>query len=133
MKSIKPGRGPSAMGTIGSIAAAVFGVFWVIMASSMGAPTIFPLFGVVFIVIAIVQAVYNYKNATGENRMSLYDIAEEGEEADPIHDYIRGTKSQIKNNTRDPVKYEEKAYCPYCGRTIKEDFVYCPICGRDLE
>lgn len=34
MKSIKPGRGPSAMGALGSIICVVFGIFWTIMASS---------------------------------------------------------------------------------------------------
>ena len=48
MKSIKPGRGPSAMGAMGSIVAAVFGLIWTGAAVSMGAPIFFPLFGVVF-------------------------------------------------------------------------------------
>lgn len=133
MKSIKPGRGPSAMGAIGSIAAALFGVFWIIMAVNMGAPTIFPLFGVIVIVMAIAQAIYNYKNATGENRMSIYDITEEDEEADPIHDYIRGAQPRAENDTQDSDENDENSYCPYCGRAIKEDFTYCPKCGRELE
>ena len=52
MYSIKPGRGPSLMGAVGGIAAAVFGVVWIGMAMSMGAPAPFALFGVVFIVVA---------------------------------------------------------------------------------
>ena len=64
MKSIKPGRGPSAMGAMGSIIAVIFGIFWTIAAASMGAPFFFPLFGVLFIIMGIVQAVYNFKNAT---------------------------------------------------------------------
>ena len=86
MKSIKPGRGPSMMGAIVCIAIAVFGVLWVIMASDItssfpgssslggefvfeesmtldtyGSPmnsigSIFPLFGVIFVVIAIALA-----------------------------------------------------------------------------
>ena len=46
MKSVKPGRGPSAMGAMGSVIAVIFGIFWTIAAASMGAPGIFPLFGV---------------------------------------------------------------------------------------
>ena len=38
LKSIKPGRGPSAMSAFGGIIAALFGVFWTVMASRMGAP-----------------------------------------------------------------------------------------------
>ena len=51
MKSIKPGRGPSAMGAMGSVVAIIFGIFWTIMAASMGAPLFFPIFGVIFILI----------------------------------------------------------------------------------
>ena len=76
MKSIKPGRGPSAMGAMGSIVAAVFGLIWTGAAVSMGAPIFFPLFGVVFVIMGIVQAVYNFKNATSENRYSEFDIVD---------------------------------------------------------
>ena len=43
----------SAGAMIGSIIAIVFGVFWIIAASSAGAPGFFPLFGLVFIAFAI--------------------------------------------------------------------------------
>ena len=68
MKSIKPGRGPSMMGGIGSVAAVLFGVIWTFAAASMGAPFFFPLFGLVFIGVGIANAVYSFKNATGDNR-----------------------------------------------------------------
>lgn len=84
MKSIKPGRGPSAMGAMGSIVAAVFGLIWTGAAVSMGAPIFFPLFGVVFVIMGIVQAVYNFKNATSENRYSEFDIVDSQEEPDPL-------------------------------------------------
>lgn len=83
MKSIKPGRGPSMMGGLGSIFAGVFGVIWTMAAVQMGAG-IFALFGVVFILFAVLQAVYQFKNATGENRYSVFDITEDGEEPDPL-------------------------------------------------
>ena len=41
MKSVKPGRGPSFMNGIGYAAAAVFGIFWMILAGGMGAPGLF--------------------------------------------------------------------------------------------
>ena len=56
MKHIKPGRGPSGMAFIGSIGAAVFGVFWTVTALTItrdapgGIGIFFPLFGVFFIV-----------------------------------------------------------------------------------
>lgn len=41
---------PSAGGSIvGGVVAVVFGIFWTIMVSSMGAPGFFPLFGLLFI------------------------------------------------------------------------------------
>ena len=52
MKSVKPGRGPSGMNFIGSVIAIVFGIFWTIMAARMGAPAFFPIFGVIFIIMA---------------------------------------------------------------------------------
>lgn len=71
MKSVKPGRGPSGMKFIGSVFAIVFGIFWTIMAARMGAPAFFPIFGVIFIIMGIVQAAYNYKNATDKNRIIM--------------------------------------------------------------
>ena len=45
MRSIKPGRGPSAMGAVGSAAIGVFGIFWTISAANMGAPVFCPVRG----------------------------------------------------------------------------------------
>ncbi|MBB3906537.1 hypothetical protein [Anoxybacteroides rupiense] len=48
MKSIKPGRGPSLQGFVGSITAVVFGIFWMGMVFSItrdspfGATRFFP-------------------------------------------------------------------------------------------
>ena len=83
MRSVKPGRGPSLQGAIGSIFAVVFGIFWMVSAAKMGAPTPFVLMGLVFVVIAGSNVIVSLMNATGENRFSLYDITEEGEEPDP--------------------------------------------------
>lgn len=45
---------PSAAGSlIGGVIAVVFGIFWVGVAASSGAPGLFPLFGLVFIGVAI--------------------------------------------------------------------------------
>jgi hypothetical protein len=99
MKSIKPGRGPSAMGVVGSIVGVVFGVFWTIMATfiSSGMPqpikTIFPLFGVLFIVIGIANVIYGIYNTTSKNRFSVLDITSSNEETDPLNE-IFGSKHQ---------------------------------------
>ena len=128
MKSIKPGRGPSMMGAFSSLAAALFGVIWTIAAASMGAPFFFPLFGLVFIGMGLVSAVYNFKNATGENRYSSFDIVEDGEEPDPLNARFGGER-----DTDGPTPTSnEFAFCPYCGRELDEDFAFCPRCGREL-
>lgn len=69
------------MSFIGSIVAVIFGVFWIILTASLASHSpfgiigiIFPLFGVLFVILAIVQAIYHYKNATGKDRYSIIDI-----------------------------------------------------------
>lgn len=129
MRSIKPGRGPSMMGGVMGIFAAVFGVIWTGAAVSMGAPTFFALFGIIFIAIAIFHAIYNFKNVTGENRYSLYDITEHGEEIDPLNERFGKTDS-----TQEPSDAAGKPnrFCPYCGTELQSDFVYCNSCGKKL-
>ena len=137
MKSIKPGRGPSGMSFIGSIIAIIFGVFWTIMAVNITANAsfamigmIFPLFGILFITVGVIQAVYSYKNATGRNRYSIYDITDSNEEGDP-------SDSWVKNDDEDSREYRELPegdinYCPYCGVQLKSGYAYCPKCGKDI-
>lgn len=124
MKSIKPGRGPSAMGAVGGIAAGIFGIFWIISAAKMGAPITFLGFGVIFIIVAIAGVVYNLANATGKNRMSLYDITEE--EKDPLDRWTREELNKRKDNKG------ENPYCPYCGKPAQKDHQYCSGCGKRL-
>lgn len=127
MKSVKPGRGPSAMGAMGSVIAVIFGIFWTIGAASMGAPPLFPLFGVLFVIMGVVQAVYNFKNATGENRYSSFDIVEDGEEPDPL-DHRFGNAPQ---NAPKPDSGKFR-FCPYCGTKLGAEFSYCGKCGKKL-
>lgn len=46
----------------------------------MGAPISFSIFGVLFVIVGIVQAVYNFKNAAGKKRYSAFDIVDGEEE-----------------------------------------------------
>lgn len=128
MKSVKPGRGPSAMGGFAAVIAVIFGIFWTIMAASMGAPGFFPLFGVLFIIIGIVNAVYNFKNATGENRYSAYDIVDSSEEPDPLNQHFGF------DNAEDAPEFDsgDFRFCPYCGAKLGADFAFCGKCGRQL-
>lgn len=130
MKSIKPGRGPSMMGAVGGLFAVLFGVVWTMLAMSMGAPTLFALFGVFFVCFALVQAVYNYKNATSKNRYSSFDITDHSEEPDPLNSRFSGDCAD--NCDHRTGGSQANAYCPWCGRKLDQDFQYCPTCGREL-
>lgn len=133
MKSVKPGRGPSGLGALSGIFAALFGVFWIVLTISIGAWFMAP-FGVIFVIIAIVNVIYNYKNATGEERYSVFDIVDSDEERDPF-DRKYGKKkdefivSGAYAQKSDSDKYD---YCPYCGKKLESDFEFCPYCGRKI-
>lgn len=117
------------MGVWGAVVAVIFGLFWTASASGMGAPAIFPVFGVLFIITAIIGGVYNYKNATGKNRYSSFDITEEGEESDPLSQRL-GSEPPTHDDTR---RAEAgTGFCPYCGEKAQADFEFCPKCGKRL-
>lgn len=137
MRSIKPGRGPSGISFIGSIFAIIFGVFWTIMAFSMTVSAgvlgpmglFFPMFGVLFILLGVVQAVYHFKNATGRDRFSTFDITEPHEEGDPSDRWIK--KEEGSNNFETADEFgEAKKFCPYCGEPLSGDYAFCPSCGK---
>lgn len=115
---------------IGSVFAIVFGIFWTIMAARMGAPAFFPIFGVIFIIMGIVQAAYNYRNATGKNRYSSFDITDEGEEPDPLEQRFGGT--EYRDDTAQKSSFISSSFCPYCGKGVDGGFEYCPKCGKRL-
>ena len=127
MKSVKPGRGPSFMAGIGSVGAAVFGIIWTIAAASMGAPTFFCLFGVVFVIIGIAQAAYNFKNAAGKNRFSTFDITDESEEPDPLNQRFGEPRIEHIDNAS-----ENGNFCPYCGSKVNSDYEFCRNCGKRI-
>ncbi|MDU5142987.1 MAG: zinc ribbon domain-containing protein [Paenibacillus dendritiformis] len=128
MKSIKPGRGPSAMEAIGSIAVGVFGVIWIFAAANMGAPIFFVLFGIVFVGIAVIQGIYHFKNATGTNRMSVFDITDGQSEPDPLENMMNRRQAMNANES------SEVNYCPYCGNKIMDNsYKFCSKCGKELD
>ena len=60
---------------IGGGIAVVFGIFWMVTASSMGAPGLFPLFGLVFIGVAIFGMVNGATKASGyQSAKSAMDV-----------------------------------------------------------
>lgn len=136
MKSIKPGRGPSMMGAFGSAAVSVFGIFWTIMAMSMGAPIFFALFGIIFVVMGIAQTVYNFKNATSKERFSAFDITDSSEEPDPLNEFFAGNSTEAevsgRSNNRHSADTGADAFCPYCGAEAEPEYQYCAKCGKKL-
>lgn len=122
MKSIKQGRGPSLVGGMAMAGMALFGVFWCLFAAQIGAPGVFIAFGVVFIAIALVGAVYNLVNATRKNRFSEFDIVDDGEEPDPLNQFF-GASAQ---------RTEGAAFCPQCGHKLNAGDRFCGGCGRRI-
>lgn len=114
------------MNAMGSVVGVIFGIIWTIMVISAGAPPMFILFGVLFIIIGVVNAVYHYKNATGENRYSAYDITDSTEEPDPLNTRF-GSQQTYRSEPSDAA-----GFCPYCGRSVAADYDYCPGCGKRL-
>lgn len=102
------------MSGIGAAAAAIIGIIWMATAWSMGAPIFFDMFGLIFIAVAVVNAVYNFKNATGSKRYSAFDIVDEHEEEDPLNERL-GSR-----------------FCPYCGAPAEKEFEFCNKCGKKL-
>lgn len=128
MKSVKPGRGPSLMSAVVGVAVALFGVFWLIEAVSLGATVMVP-FGIIFIIIAVVQVIYNIVNGVGKRRYSQFDITDENEEPDPLNDCFGGYERADKPADKPA---EGSRYCPYCGAEAQSDFEFCNKCGRKL-
>ena len=89
------------MGGVMGICSGVFGIVWTIVAASVGGG-IFALFGIVFIAVSVVTALYNFRNATGKNRYSAYDIVDGKEESDPLNE-----RFSIKSNADDKLENEK--------------------------
>ena len=128
MKSIKPGRFNSGQGIIGAVLGIIFAIFWTIMTASAGAPIIFPIFGIGFIVLMVTELIKNVHNFTNKNRYSAFDIVDSTEESDPWNEKFRSQQTDMEFSTEN----KESIYCPYCGAKLAPDFEFCPKCGKKL-
>ena len=104
MKSIKPGRGPSMMGGFVGIFMIGFGILWSVIAAQ--ASGIFAIFGVLWTCVAIGMTVYNFKNATGKNRHSTYDIVDSEEEPDPLNERFGNPQRKAQKKDDDASFFE---------------------------
>jgi hypothetical protein len=100
------------MGAVTGVAVAIFGVLWTIFAFSLTRDSpfpmvgvIFPLFGLVFVALAIGMVIYNIRNAAGRNRNSIVEITTGEEEPDPLNE-VFGAKSTLSQGSGSTV--EEK-------------------------
>ncbi len=125
MRSIKPGRGPSALSGIIGIFMIGFGIVWTVLASQISG--IVALFGILWTGIAVVTTVYNFKNASQKNRYSTFDITDDREEPDPLNLKF-GNTGITEEKQPDTVS----RFCPYCGAEVGKDFQFCNNCGRKL-
>ncbi len=125
MKHIKPGRGPSMMGGVAGVFMIGFGIVWTIMASQTR--PFFALFGIFWTCMAIATTIYNFKNATGKNRYSQYDITDSAEEPDPFNERFGQTPPAPS-----PSGNAGSAFCPYCGAPVDGDYKFCNKCGKEL-
>ena len=103
------------MGAVGGIIAVIFGIFWTIVAFTIGREAkshfnddatdifaiVFPLFGVVFVIVGIANVIYNAYNATGEKRFSWFDITSSDEEPDLLNELVHN-RGGAKTDTAKP-------------------------------
>ncbi len=98
----------------------IFGIFWCIMAASMGAGFML-IFGIPFVGMAAYRLVMCVKLAKNE---------QEKKSTDPW-DRPAGQQS-YQNQPPHQNPASGSGYCPYCGASTSAGFQFCPTCGRKL-
>lgn len=92
-------------------------------------------FGVIFIMVAVASAIYNFVGATRKNRFSEFDIVDGDEEPDPLNERFGGNE----NERTQPQPEDEHAtdehnanFCPYCGARAAAGHRFCRKCGKEM-
>lgn len=102
--------------------AVMFGIVWTIAASEVG---FFAIFGVFFIIAALVTTFFHFKNAMSKNRYSVYDIVDHDDEPDPFNQ--RSAQSSYRHPS-----FSNRKYCPFCETPVGENHKFCHQCGSRL-
>ena len=126
--SVKRGRSHSAFGGVAALLVGAGGVVWTAGAASMGAPPFFVIFGIIFVLIALVGAAGNFHDTTAKRRFSVFDITDD--EPDPL-DPVFGNDAPARRARR-PGNSGGAAFCPRCGKPVEAAHDFCPNCGHDL-
>lgn len=97
-----------------SIFVIAVGIFWCIMALSIGAVIMLP-FGLLFVGLAIYRL------------HMMLKISKEERPREPWENHRSST-------TRAPYRCNTgtEKYCPYCGGKTEANFTFCPNCGRRI-
>jgi hypothetical protein len=113
------------MGAIGSLVAVIFGIGWTlnVAATPFGVRNPMVIFGVAFVVMAVIQFFYHFKNTAGKNRMSLYDITDDNETA--VKKTVNRERQASGSGTR--------GYCPHCGHKLNRGDAFCSTCGQSVK
>ncbi len=110
-------------GVVMAVFVIIFGVFWTMSARSAGAPGIFTLFGIGFVVVAItgLASVVAAALKVGSRVTSSY------EEEDPV--VLYRPEPEKHKTEHAPQVYRE---CSYCGTRVDADENRCPNCGAGI-
>ena len=101
---------------VGMVMAISFMIFWIGTSAMIGAPFIFPLFGIGMLVMITIQFM---------GRMNSYKEQENRRKAkEEYYDNVEYT------SYTEPKK--SLGFCPHCGAKIEHGFKYCPKCGNPL-
>ena len=90
---------------------------------------IFPLFGILFIAMAVKQAKFQKHNATAKDRHSIVDVVDSTEEGDPFAKFDRAEAERKAAEA----SVAADAFCTRCGAPLQAEDNFCPKCGNPVK
>ena len=110
---------------VGMVMAIGFIIFWIGSATMIGAPFIFPLFGIGMLVMVVLRFI---------GGMKAYKAQEErrnkSEEKRYEEDLLREVQREYSTYTETK---DKQGFCPFCGAKVERNFNYCPKCGNHIQ